>query len=339
MQKFHFKQRSKISIKMDIEKHIEKFLEARRLENKSPKTIKSYGQTLGKFAEWLESANLSEITSDIIRDYIRYMAEEKEKWSDHPTNPTQGVGVSPRTINNIIRVLRIFFNFLVSERIISQNPVAGINYLKEQNDTFEIFTDDDVIKLLNAPNKKMYTGFRDYVMMLVLTDTGLRISELTSIKRGDVNFQTRQIVIHAENSKKNETRVVPISQKTTKEIAELADFINGDDNDYVFLTQFGERYLADTFAKMLKKYGKRAGIQNVRVSPHTFRNYMAVKFLKSKGDPFTLMRILGHKDISMTNRYIKYSDLDISEQFEKSSPVMNLIDSGNNRKRGRLKFN
>jgi integrase/recombinase XerD len=185
----------------------------------------------------------------------------------------------------------------------------------------------------------MYTGFRDYVMMLVLTDTGLRISELTSIKRGDVNFQTRQIVIHAENSKKNETRVVPISQKTTKEIAELADFINGDDNDYVFLTQFGERYLADTFAKMLKKYGKKAGIQNVRVSPHTFRNYMAVKFLKSKGDPFTLMRILGHKDISMTNRYIKYSDMDISEQFEKSSPVMNLIDSGNNRKRGRLKFN
>jgi integrase/recombinase XerD len=132
--------------------------------------------------------------------------------------------------------------------------------------------------------------------------------------------------------------VVPISQKTTKEIAELADFINGDDNDYVFLTQFGERYLADTFAKMLKKYGKKAGIQNVRVSPHTFRNYMAVKFLKSKGDPFTLMRILGHKDISMTNRYIKYSDMDISEQFEKSSPVMNLIDSGNNRKRGRLKF-
>ncbi|WP_308160754.1 MULTISPECIES: site-specific integrase [unclassified Bacillus (in: firmicutes)] len=222
--------------------------------------------------------------------------------------------------------------------MISENPAAGVKLQKEQNDTFEIFTDEDVIKILSAPNKKMYTGFRDYVMMLVLIDTGLRIGELTSIKRGDVNFQNRQIIIHAENSKKNETRVVPISQKTGKELAELTDFINGDDNDYVFLTQFGERYLADTFAKMLKKYGKKAGIQNVRISPHTFRNYMAVKFLKSKGDPFTLMRILGHKDISMTNRYIKYSDVDISELFEMSSPVMNLIDSGNNRKRGRLKF-
>ncbi|MBT2724806.1 tyrosine-type recombinase/integrase [Bacillus sp. ISL-46] len=266
------------------------------------------------------------------------MSEEKEKWSDHPTNPTKGIGISPRTINNIIRVLRVFFNFLVGERIISENPAAGVKLQKEQNDTFEIFTDEDVIKILSAPNKKMYTGFRDYVMMLVLIDTGLRIGELTSIKRGDVNFQNRQIIIHAENSKKNETRVVPISQKTGKELAELTDFINGDDNDYVFLTQFGERYLADTFAKMLKKYGKKAGIQNVRISPHTFRNYMAVKFLKSKGDPFTLMRILGHKDISMTNRYIKYSDVDISELFEMSSPVMNLIDSGNNRKRGRLKF-
>jgi integrase/recombinase XerD len=338
MAQYQFKKRSKIRGSFDIEKNIEKFLDARRLENKSPKTIKTYAQTLGKFTEWLHAEDSNEITSDTIREYVRYMTEEKEKWSDHPTNPTQGVGISPRTINNIIRVLRVFFNFLISERIISDNPAAGVKFQTEQNDTFEIFTDEDVIKLLDAPNKKVYTGFRDYTMMLVLIDTGLRISELTSIKRSDVNFRSRQIVIHAENAKTNQMRIVPISQKTTKELAELTEYINGDDDDYIFLTQFGERYMADTFAKMMKKYGKKAGIQNVRISPHTFRNYMAVKFLKSNGDPFTLMRILGHKDFSMTNRYVKYSNVDISSQFEKASPVMNLIDSGNNRKRGRLKF-
>ncbi|MFB3160428.1 tyrosine-type recombinase/integrase [Neobacillus sp. 179-J 1A1 HS] len=338
MPKFHFKQRSKIRGNLDIEKAIEKFLDARRLENKSPKTIKTYAQTLGKFADWLGNANSAELNADTIRDYIRYMTEEKEKWSDHPTTQTQGVGVSPRTINNIIRVLRIFFNYLISERVISENPAAGINYQTERNDTFEIFTDEDVVKLLEAPNKKTYTGYRDYVIMLVLIDTGLRIGELTHIKCGDINFQTRQIVIHAENSKMNETRVVPISPKTAKELSELVNYINSRDEDYAFLTQFGERYIADTFAKMLKKYGKKAGIENVRISPHTFRNYMAVKFLKSSGDPFTLMRILGHKDFAMTNRYVKYSNVDVSGQFEKASPVMNLIDSGNNRKRGRLRF-
>ncbi len=123
MPKFQFKQRSKIRGDFDLEKNIEKFLEARRLENKSPKTIKTYGQTLGKFAEWLESVESPDITSDVICDYIRYMTEEKEKWSDHPTNPTQGVGISPRTINKIIRVLRVFFNFLVNERIISEKMI------------------------------------------------------------------------------------------------------------------------------------------------------------------------------------------------------------------------
>lgn len=338
MAKFQFRNRTTTRSKIELGKCIEKFLDVKKLEKRSPKTLQTYAQTLNKFREWVEAQGNPDIDTDLIRDYVRYMTEEKSKWDDHPTNQTQGVGVSPRTINNIIRNLRVFFNFLVSERMISDNPAANVKYQEEQNDTFEIFTDEDVLSLLSAPNKITYTGYRDYVMMLVLLDTGLRIGELTSIKIGDINFDNRCIVVNAEIAKTNKTRTVPISLITAKELTKLIEYVRVDSDDYVFLTQFGERYMADTFAKMLKKYGKKAGISGARISPHTFRNYMAVKFLKTNGDPFTLMRILGHKDFAMTNRYVKYSNVDISEQFDKASPVMNLIDKGNSRKRGRLKF-
>lgn len=336
--KFHFKHRQQTEQSVDIPNEVSRFLEVKKLERRSPKTIKTYGQTLGKFVEWYVNNEYAKVSTEVIRDYVRFMSQEKERWSDHPTSPTQGVGVSPRSINNIIRVLRIFFNFLVAEKLLADNPASTVKYQEEARDTFEIFSDDDILNLLATPNRRTYTGMRDYTMMLILIDCGCRIGELTNIKVGDINFATRQIVISAEIAKTNETRVVPISQKTVKELRDLVNYVGGNKEDYVFLTQFGERYFADTFAKMLKKYGKKAGITGVRVSPHTFRNYMAVKFLKTNGDPFTLMRILGHKDFAMTNRYIKYSNVDLSEQFDKSSPVMNLIDKGNARKRGSVKF-
>lgn len=117
-------------------------------------------------------------------------------------------------------------------------------------------------------------------MMLVLCGCGLRIKELTSLRVSDVDFRLRQITIRAEISKTKTTRVAPISQKTVKELENLVSFINVEPDDYLWLTQFGERYFGDTFGKMLKLYAKRAGVTGPRVSPHTFRHYFAVKFLR-----------------------------------------------------------
>lgn len=331
------KRRGKTSVNIDLEKWLDKFLDNKRLANRSEKTIKTYRQSIGKFIDWLGETN-RKLDSDSVTEYIRYLKFEKERWDDHPTSPTAGTGVSPRTINNIMRNVKVFCNFLLKENVISQVPTANVSYQKESNDTFEVFSDDDVMKLIAAPNQRVYTGFRDYVMMLVLIDTGLRISEMTGVRLCDVDFATRQIYIRAENVKTRIGRFVPISAKTAKELDRLNEMTGATGEDYLFMTQFGERYYADTFAKMLKKYGKKAGLTGVRVSPHTFRNYMAIKYLKNGGDPFSLMRILGHTDISMTNRYVKYSDVDVSSFHEIASPVRSLLDKGNSRKRGAKLF-
>lgn len=315
------------------------YLEDKRLSKRSEKTIKTYSQTLYHFEKFCEERGLSGNEDHCVKEYVKFLSQEKTKWDDHPTNALakKGENVSSRSVNNVIRNLRVFYNWAHKEYGIfpEYSPAEKVEYQKEAERGFEIFTDEDITALLSAPNKRVYTGFRDYVMMLVLVDTGVRIGELTQIKRSDVDLVYRQITLRAEITKAKRTRVLPISKTTADALSELFDYINiQDEDDYVFLTQFGERYYGDTFSKMLKKYGKKAGVTGARVSPHTFRHYFAVKFLLNGGDPFALMKILGHTDMSMTRKYVNYLNSNVQEIHDKASPVTSLLDKGNNRKRG-----
>ncbi|QDX95788.1 integrase [Brevibacillus laterosporus] len=332
--KFNFLSRTEPMKELNFGKLIDEFLAVKKMERRSPKTIEIYSQCLAQFRKWAEKREYTKFTPDIIREYIAYLTCEKEKWDDHPMSPTGKKGLSARTVNNNIRNLRVFFNHLVNERVISTSPMNNIKYQTQEKETFEIFKDEDVLKLLEAPNKRIYTGLRDYVMILVLCDTGCRIGELTNLKISDVDIRLRQITIRAETSKTKTARTIPISSITVKEIEKLINYMNVQPDDYLWLTQFGERYFADTFSKMLKKYAKKVGIKGVRVSPHTFRHFFAVKFLRQHGEPIALMRILGHTSLTMTEQYVRYAKKDLSEYHEVASPVTSLLDKGTQRKRG-----
>lgn len=342
MQKFDFRRRKTTVTKRDfnLEQAIELYLETKRLERRTERTIKTYRQTLNHFAKFCRENELKGDEDDCVKKYIQYMSFEKRKWDDHPTNQSEQIGISARSVNNIIRNLRTFYNWTKREKLIEFNPAERIEYQTEEEDTFEVFTDEEVHALLEAPNKRVYTGFRDYVMMLVLLDTGMRLGELTSLKRGHVDLLYRQIVIPAAITKTRKTRVVPISQTTASALQELFDIIGVEDDDadeYIFLTQFGDRYYGDTFAKMMKKYAKKSGYPfKARVSPHTFRHYFAVKFLRNGGDPFALMKILGHADMQMTQRYVRYAKSEINKIHEEVSPVESIIPK--RQRRGSVKF-
>jgi len=336
--KFAFISKREANINFDLDTQIIRFLDAKRIAKRSPKTISAYLQVLTQFKKWYEEKENPPITSDVIREYIGFLSFEKTRWDDHPTSPNSGVGLSARTVNNVIRNMKIFFNYLVNVRIILHNPMDSIEYQTEDKESFEAFTDEDVLRLLSAPNRRVYTGRRDYCMMLVLIDAGLRIKELTNLKKSDIDFKLRQITVRADTSKTRTLRIVPVSQKTIKELESLISYMDTGEDDYLWLTQFGERYYGDTFAKLLKLYAKRSGVSGPRVSPHTFRHYFAVKYLREGGDPMSLARILGHTSLNMTQVYVKYTGSDLQQQHDKASPVTHLVDKGNEKKRGSLKF-
>jgi integrase/recombinase XerD len=336
--KFIFVSKKDKPLKLDLERALSDYIYAKKIEKRSPKTLLSYEQTLNQFRKWYELGEYESITAEVMRDYVHYLSFTKTRWDDHPTSPNGQIGLSARSVNNIVRNMKVFFNYLIKERIISHSPLDAISYQTEDKDTFEVFTDEDVMKLLSAPNTRIYTGLRDRCMMLVLADCGCRCGELTQLKISDVDLKFRHIVIRAEAAKTNTTRVLPISNITARELEKLISFMNVNDDDYLWLTQFGERYYADSFGKMLKKYGAKAGITSARVSPHTWRHYFAVKFLRSGGDPIALARLLGHTSLNMTQVYVKYTSADLHEQHDKASPVANLLDGGNERKRGKTRY-
>lgn len=326
--KFVFRERKNPSKqRLNLEEHIILFLKTKQLENRSNATIRTYRQTLEHFYKWYDENGYKNIDDNTVPNYLDFMRNKKQKWDDHDSlaGVVDQTGISARTTNNIIRNLRVFFNWAEENRIIYNNPMTKINLLKEESTTFEVFNDDDVRKLLQSPNIKTFTGFRDYVMMLVLVDTGIRIGELTNLRIENVDFKLRQITIPAEVAKSRTLRVVPISRKTRDELEKLVDYINVELDDYLFLSQFGERFHSDSFSKLLRNYGKKAGVVTARCSPHTFRHYFAVKYLRSGGEAFSLMRILGHTDMTMTNRYVRYASNEINEIHERASPVENIF--------------
>ncbi|MET3658554.1 tyrosine-type recombinase/integrase [Sporosarcina psychrophila] len=343
MRKFEFKNRnsSELGRNFNYDATVELFIDDKMLQKRSPDTIRTYRQTLSHFAKYCATQGYNGNEGDCVREYVRYLTFDKTKWDDHPTNVSEVVGVSARTANNAIRVLRVFYNWAIAKKHIGINPAQDVGLQTEDIETFEIFTDEEIETLLASPRRRTYTGLRDYVMMILMTDTGMRIGEMSALVRGDVDLIYRQISLRAEITKNRRARIVPMSRSTADLLRSLFDYTgvgDEDDAEFIFLTQYGERYYGDTFAKMLKKYANRAVSPiKARVSPHTFRHYFAVKFLRNGGDPFALMKILGHTDISMTQRYVQFASADIKEIHDKASPVEALINSRQKRK-GSVKF-
>ncbi|EJY56375.1 integrase family protein [Alicyclobacillus hesperidum URH17-3-68] len=243
--------------KFDLDIAIDRFLSAKRIERRSPRTIKSYSDEFSRFKRRLDRTGIQSITPDTMARYIEHLTYEKVKWDDHPTNPSGDPGLSARTVNNTIRNLKNLFNWCVKEGYFSTSPMDNISYQPEDNEHFHVFSDEQVMRLLQQPNRRTFIGMRDYCMMLCLIDTGMRIGELTSLKVSDIDFELNQIVLPGTITKNGHTRIAPISPVTSKALRELIAYCNLEPGDFLWVSQFGERYMADTFAKMLKSTPER----------------------------------------------------------------------------------
>jgi integrase/recombinase XerD len=125
------------------------------------------------------------------------------------------------TVNVRIRTLKAFFNWCFKNGHTKTNLADGIKLQKVDNDRIMAFTLEQVQKLLSIPDQKTYAGFRDYVLMMCLLDTGLRCQELLSLTVDDVNFHELTLTVPWDKAKTRKTRTVPISKKVAKLLAEL----------------------------------------------------------------------------------------------------------------------
>ena len=297
-------------------------------EGKSPSTIAIVEASVRYLAEFLDANGLptdvAEIGSDELRRFSVHL-RQRPRFAHHPFTRPQGGHLSGHTINGYMRALRSFWSWLEREGFITENPFARLKVPKAPKKVIPTFSEQQLRQIFDAIDTNSPTGYRDYAIILTLLDTGIRCSELTKLRLSDVNLEGRLLKVQGKGSKE---RLVPIGARVQKAIWKYIARYRPEPAipryDQLFLTRHGYPLTKDRLEAIVERYGKKAGITGIRVSPHTFRHTMAVMFLRNGGDVFSLQRILGHSSLEVVRGYVNLAESDISRVHERNSPADNL---------------
>ncbi|MBA4542064.1 tyrosine-type recombinase/integrase [Thermoactinomyces daqus] len=297
----------------DFNAALDAFIRDCRIRNLSEHTIRFYRNELNTLRQILEKqgedTNPQKITSRIIKEnVILYMMDEGRKET---------------SINARLRAARAFFNFLERERLIVINPMEDVALVRQKRSVIQTFTPQQIKALLAQPNQLTFTGLRDYTMLMLLFETGVRVKELVNIRVDDVKFDEGMIRIR--DPKGTNERLVPFQSVMSKQLRKYMNVRGSLKTDYLFVTVDNTAISIRVFQERMKEYGRLARITNVRCSPHTARHTFAKLSVLNGCDVFTLQKILGHTSLEMTKRYVEMFATDVSKSHRKFSPVERLF--------------
>jgi integrase/recombinase XerD len=296
-----------------------------RIDNKSPKTILTYTAALESLQKYLKKNGLSTDASRIgiqeLKGYILNL-QHVVAFEGHPFTKPQERGLSGHTINCYLRAIRAFWSWLIAEEIVDRNPFDRIRIQKPPKKIIPAFTEEQLRSLISVIDRSKPVGFRDYIIILLLLDTGLRVSELARLKLVDLNLNNRTIKVNGKGAKE---RMVPIGTTVQRSLLRYLRkhraLLDSLCLDFLFLTKNGEAVTANCIENMMDRRGIEANIDGVRCSPHTLRHTFALNYLRNGGDLFTLQRILGHETLEMVRNYVNVAMYDIQNAHLKYSPV------------------
>lgn len=228
----------------------------------------------------------------------------------------EDMGLKANTVNGRVRSARALIKFLHKEGYISSDFGADVPLVKGEKVIIETFSEDQIEALLRQPDRQTFTGLRDYTLMLLLIETGVRVSEVIKIDLVDVHMKDGEVLIHGKGAKQ---RFVPFQAKFRRALQHYLEVRGAAPSDAVFVTVQGERISKRYVQELIQTYGDKARLRGVRVSPHTFRHTMAKFYILAGGDIFSLQCILGHSTLDMVRRYVELFSTDVRMQHRKFS--------------------
>ena len=275
----------------------------------SKNTIEAYSRDIIKYFTFLEKTNVQPLKADS-NHIVSFLSELKKN------------GISARSYTRNLVALRMFYKFLLKKGSISAMPTANIDMPKLAKRLPQSLSVEEVERLVEAPEAKKPLGLRDKAMLETLYATGMRVSELVSVKLNDLNLQTGYIVTYGKGSKE---RIVPIGETA---IAYITGYINsarpvllkGRSSEHLFITARGKRLTRQTFWVIIKKYALLAGIPINKAKPHTIRHSFATHLLERGADLRSIQTMLGHADISTTQIYTHVRAERLKSIHKKSHP-------------------
>jgi integrase/recombinase XerD len=260
-------------------------------EGLSRNTLESYRRDLAQFAVWLEKNTAKMLLKAERADIERYLAVRA------PVN-------KPRSVGRLVASLRRLYRFALREGRIDIDPTQQLGSPKIPRSLPKSLSEDEVEKLLNAPDAEQLLGLRDRAMLETLYATGLRVSELVALKVSEVSLDMGVVRVTGKGDK---TRLVPLGEEAldwiTRYLREARPMLlDGQLADAMFVTQRGDGMTRQAFWYLIKRYAVLAGIAK-HMSPHVLRHAFATHLLNHGADLRVVQMLLGHADISTTQIY------------------------------------
>lgn len=230
---------------------------------------------------------------------------------------------SPATFNRPYSNLSCFFNWAVTNEYMEKNPLK-MTGLKKKRDEGKIrnIPEDIIKRILGCIDINTYIGLRDYALIVLTLDTGIRPSEACGVEPRDLDLEHAELTVRKEVAKTRVKRVLPLSYQTTEIFRKFMAIRDTNWNKYIFLTIDGEQFSTNAWEFRTQYYSKKVGYD---FTPYDFRHTFAILYLKNGGNVFALQKLLGHKDLTMTKRYVNFAQSDIVEQHISASPVNRFI--------------
>ncbi|MBS3818171.1 site-specific tyrosine recombinase XerD [bacterium] len=272
----------------------------------SSNTVQSYSQDLRKFFLFSQKEKLS---------WRKAKEEDLVKWIHQ-----QGrAGLSSRSVARMISSLKSFYKFLTRDGIVQKNPTTNISSPRVWLSLPHFLTLKEVEKLLDQPEEDL-RGLRDKAMLEILYATGLRVSELVSLKVRDMNLEEGFLICRGKGGKE---RIVPLGNSAVKALNAYLEkarpLLLRKESDSLFITGRGGALTRQGVWKMLKKYAKKAQL-DIQISPHILRHTFATHLLERGADLRSVQIMLGHSQITTTQIYTHVSRRQLRRIYDKFHP-------------------
>jgi integrase/recombinase XerD len=278
------------------------------MKKTSYNTETSYQRDLLKLKSFLEDRGIThveDIDAPALQDYVSHLYD---------------CNLAMSTISRNIAAIKGWYLYLVKEGIVEEDCSAALKAPKIEKKMPEILSMDEVVRLLEQPRGKTPKEIRDRAMLELLYATGIRVTELITLKLSQLNMQMNYIVCRDDNKE----RIIPFGIKARDALLQYLEhsrnvMISDKDSDILFVNCSGQAMSRQGFWKLIKHYADKAEI-STDITPHTLRHSFAAHLVENGADLRSVQEMLGHSDIATTQIYATLNQNRLREVYAKAHP-------------------
>ena len=270
----------------------------------SSHTASAYERDLANLSNFYADRNLTDLTENNLEDYLADSLRD----------------LSPRSVARHASAIKQFYDFLRREKIISANPAELLEAPKWQRGLPKVLTREEIDKLFDiAYQDQSIKGIRLCVMLEILYASGLRVSELISLKKSCINNYNQYPVLMIKG-KGDKERLVPLHEKAYQQIKAYLPYIPKT-TEYLFVARGNKPMTRMRVFQLIKELALKANIDPAKISPHIIRHAFATHMLKNGADLMLLKEILGHAHLSTSEIYLHVLPEDLKDLLDQHHPL------------------